>query len=218
VGPTPTVIKAQSAIRTRNAAPPWKGLPLDTHTSAGTPGDPINVAFEGSRSTILAAFRAIGWVPADPLSRGNDVRLARDAFEHKLYPQAPVSVLYLFGRAEDIAIEHELGAVARRDHVRLWDTGRADPRTGKRLWIGDAARDIGIEVVFKHRLPAGTTHRIGPNIDAERRRIVSDMQRAEFVRAVIMEPGIGKTSDGRNGENNRFYTDGMVAVIVLKRQ
>lgn len=217
MGPTPTVIEAQSAIHTAKAAPPWKGLPLDTHTRSGTPGDPINVAFEGMRSTILAAFRKIGWVPADPLSRRNDVRLARDALERKLYPEAPVSKLYLFGRPEDVAVEHELGSVARRDHARLWDTNRTDPRTGERLWIGDAARDIKIEIVIKHGFPAGTTHRIGPNIDAERHRIVSDMQRAGLVKTVVMESGIGKTTDGRNGENNRFYTDGTVAVIVLKQ-
>lgn len=217
MGPTPTVIEAQSAVHTAKAAPPWKGLPLDTRTHSGRPGDPINVAFEGTRSTILSAFQKIGWVPADPLSRRNDVRLARDALERKLYPAAPISKLYLFGRPEDIAVEHELSSVARRDHARLWDTNRTDPRTGEQLWIGDAARDIKIEIVIKHGFPVDTTHQIGPNIDAERHRIVSDMQRAGLVKTVVMEAGIGKTTDGRNGENNRFYTDGTVAVIVLKQ-
>lgn len=215
-GPTPTVTKARSAIRTAKANPPWKGLPLDTRTGSGTPGDPINVAFEGKRATILAAFHSIGWVLADPLSRRDDARLVRDALERKLYPRAPISKLYLFGRPEDIAVEHELGSVARRDHARLWKTGRTDPRTGEQVWIGDAARDIKIEIVRKHGVPVDTTHKIGPNIDAERHRIVSAMQRAGLVKATVMEPGIGKTTDGRNGENNRFYTDGKVALIVLK--
>lgn len=220
VGPTPTVITARSAIQTAQSAPPWRGLPLDTRTRSGTPGDPINVAFEGSRSTILAAFHTIGWVQADPLSRGDDLRLVRDALEGKSYPAAPISNLYLFGRPEAVAVEHELGSVARRDHARLWDTNRTDPRTGEELWIGDAARDVEIEVVRKHgfrdALPVSTTHRIGPAIDAERHRIVSAMRGAGGVQALVMEPGIGPTTDGRNGENNRFYTDGRVAVIVLK--
>lgn len=220
IGPTPTVLTARSGIRTARAAPPWRGLPMDTRTKSGTPGDPINVAFEGSRSTILAAFHTIGWIQADPLSRRNDVRLARDALEHRGYPTAPISNLYLFGRPEAIAVERELGSVARRDHARLWDTYRTDPITGERLWIGDAARDTGIEIVrkrgFKHGSPISTTHRIGPNIDAERERIVSGMQRVGLVKVVVMEPGIGATTNGRNGENNLFHTDGKVAVIVLK--
>lgn len=220
IGPTPTVVTARSGIRTARAAPPWRGLPLDTRTKSGTPGDPVNLAFEGSRSSILSAFHTIGWVQADPLSRRNDVQLARDALEGRRYPAAPVSNLYLFGRPQAIAVERELGSVARRDHARLWDTHRVDLVTGERLWIGDAARDVAIEIVrkrgFKHGLPIGTTHRIGPNIDAERHRIVLSMQRAGLTQAIVMEPGIGATTDGRNGENNPFYTDGRVAVIVLR--
>ncbi len=217
LGPTPTVMEATTAIHTARAAPRWQGLPLDTRTHAGRPGDPINVAFEGSRSTLLAAFRKIGWTQVDPLSRRDDARLVRDALEHKRYPAAPVSNLYLFGRPEDIAVEHELGSVARRDHARFWDTHRTDPKTGEELWIGDAARDVEIEIVLKHGFPSGTTHRIGPNIDAERDRIVSSLRRSGLVKAVLMEPGIGKTTDGRNGEDNPFYTDGKVALIVLQQ-
>ncbi len=220
VGPTPTVITARSGIQTAQAAPSWRGLALDTRTRPGTPGDSINVAFEGSRSTILAAFHTIGWVQADHLSLRDDLRLVRDTPEGKRYPAAPISNLHLFDRPETIAVEHELGTVARRDHARFWDTGRTDPRTREGLWIGDAARDVEIEVARKHgsrdALPVSTTHRIGPAIDAQRHRIVSAMQGAGVVNTVVMEPGIGPTTNGRNGENNRFYTDGRVAVIVLK--
>ena len=40
--------------------PPWTDLPLRTMTHSHIPGDPINVAFEGTRATILAAFGTIG--------------------------------------------------------------------------------------------------------------------------------------------------------------
>ena len=138
-------------------APPWSGLPTRTVTSAGVPGDPINVGFEGSRTAILAAFAAIGWTQADPLAVKTDVRLALAAIDHHPYPAAPVSRLYLFGRMEDLAVEHELGTVSRRDHARFWDTGRRDPVTHLELWIGDASRDVGIEVLRRHHLPVGTT-------------------------------------------------------------
>jgi hypothetical protein len=177
----------------------------------------VNIALEGSRATILAAFAAIGWVPADPLSLRDDARLATDAVLHRSYPTAPVSRLYLFGRQEDFAVEHELGSVARRDHARFWDTKRRDPTTHLELWIGDASRDSGIEVLRRHGIPVGTTHHIDPDLDAERTRIVQALRATGRVLAVVMEPGMGATTAGRNGGGDRFFTDGRVAVIVLNR-
>ena len=199
------------------AAPPWHGLPVRTVTRSGITGDPVNIALEGSKGQILAAFKAIGWLQADPLSPKDDARLAADAVLHRLYPTAPVSNLYLFGRPEDFAVEHELGSVAKRDHARFWDTHRKDPVSHLELWIGDASRDAGIEVLKRHRVPIGTTHHIDPNLDAERALIVQDMQRAGMVASLLMEPGMGATQNGKNGGGDRFFTDGKVAVIVLKR-
>jgi hypothetical protein len=180
-------------------------------------GDPVNVGFEGSRAQILAAFKAIDWVEADPLSLKSDARLAVDALTHRLYPTAPVSKLFLFHRVEDFAVEHELGSVARRDHARFWDTGRKDAATHLEIWIGDAARDIGIEVLRRHHIPVGTTHKIDPNVDGERSLIVTELKGAGKVTAVIMEPGMGATQDAVNGGGDHFTTDGKAALIVLQQ-
>ncbi len=204
-----------TAVRVVVPAPPWRGLPLRSRTSAGTPDDPINLGVEGARAAILAAFQKSGWVPADPLSPRNDARLALDVVLHRSYPRAPVSRLYLFGRPEDLAVEHELGAVSRRDHARFWDTHRRDPQTHLELWIGDASRDTGVEVALSHGIPVGTTHHISPFVDAERRRIVATLRRAGVVAAVVMEPDIGPTLLGHNGAGDPFVTDGRAAVIVL---
>ncbi|HVA92983.1 MAG TPA: LssY C-terminal domain-containing protein [Chloroflexota bacterium] len=197
--------------------PPWSDLPTRTLTSGGVAGDPVNVAVEGSQVQILADFHAMGWLKADPLSLKDDARLAVDAVFHRLYPTAPVSNLFLFHRPEDFAVEHELGSVAQRDHARFWDTGRKDPGTGLELWIGDASQDVGIEILRRHHIPIGTTHRINPNVDAERARVVSGLQGADKVVTVIMEPGMGATTNGRNGGGDHFSTDGKVALIVLRR-
>jgi hypothetical protein len=162
-------------------SPPWSGLPVRTHVKAAltsTAGDPINIGFEGTKAGILAAFTAIGWVAADPLSVRDDTRLAESAMLHRSYLRAPVSRLFLFGRMQDFAVEHELGSVARRDHARFWDTGRQDPQTHLELWIGDASRDVGIKVLRRKHVPVGTTHRIDPNLDAERGLIIGALQQA----------------------------------------
>lgn len=198
------------------ADPPWRGLPVRTRTARGTPGDPITIGVEGSRVTLLAAFRAIGWVPADPLSPRNDARLAADFVLHRPYPQAPVSTLYLFGRPEDLAVERELGSVSVRDHARVWNTHRRDPRTHLELWIGDASRDTGVEVVRPTGGIVQITHHISPFLDVERRRVVADLRHAGRVSTVVMEQGIHPTLLGHNGEGDAIVTDGLVAVIVLK--
>lgn len=182
-GPTPTVTHARTAVSTADAAPPWKGLPLRTRKKSGRPGDPINVAFEGSKSAILAAFKQIGWVEADPLTTKNDLHLAAATVAGQPYRHAPVSTLYLFGRAQDVAVERELGSTAKRDHARLWDAHRTDPVTHLELWLGDAARDNKIEVVRKDGVIAGTTHHIDADIDAVRDRIEDNLPR---VRAPVL--------------------------------
>lgn len=213
VGASPLAARASSP--TPN--PPWSGLPNRTMVQArSTPGDPVNIAFEGSKDTIIAAFQKAGWVKADPLSLEHDAHLAEAALHHGKYPAAPVSNLYLFGRSEDFAVEHERGSVSSRDHARFWDTKRQDKSTHLEIWIGDCSRDIGIKIVHKNH-HVGTTHRIDGNLDAERALIVSEIQQTGRVSTVVMEPGMGLTKDAVNGGGDRMSTDGKVALIVLKR-
>ncbi len=206
-------------VSTSTVAPDWNGLPVRTYANLKKQvlGDPINIAFEGTQRGIVAAFVAIGWRQADPLSPRDDARLAEDAVTHRSYPTAPVSNLYLFGRPEDFAVEHERGSVAQRDHARFWDTTRRDSKTGLDLFVGDASRDIAIKVLrTKKGLPKGTTHRIDGDLDAERTLIVDLLRKAGLVTTVVMEPGMGQTTTAVNGGGDRFSTDGMVAVVVLK--
>jgi hypothetical protein len=156
-------------------------------------------------------------VQAAPLSLRNDTRLALATLKHGRYPTAPVSNLYLFGRREDFAVEHELRSVYSRDHARLWDTQRTDHTTGRDLFIGDASQDIAIKVLRdKRHLPIGTTHKIAGDVDAERDHIVRLMQQAGLVQTVVSEPGMGRTRDAVNGGGDHFSTDGRALVIVLK--
>ncbi|GAC1471207.1 MAG: LssY C-terminal domain-containing protein [Chloroflexota bacterium] len=220
--PGAAVLLALCVVGTANAAsttpqPPWKGLPTRTSAHAhSTPGDPVNIGLEGTREQLLSAFSKIGWRKADPLSPRDDLRLAKAAVRHGSYPSAPVSNLFLFGRAEDFAVEHELGWVGKRDHARFWDTGKQDASTHRELWIGDCSQDIAIKIIRKHGVPRGTTHVIDGHLDVERNLIVSLMQRAGLVQTVLSEPGIGHVSNLRNATGDQLYTDGKATVIVLK--
>lgn len=197
--------------------PPWNGLPNRTSAKPhASPGDPVNIGFEGSRDQILSVFKKVDWLKADPLSPRDDARLARAAIRHSSYKTAPVSNLYLFGRPEDFAVEHELGWVGMRDHARFWDTGRKDSATHLEIWIGDCSRDIAIKIIRKHGIPVGTTHKIDGHLDTERNLIVSEMKSKNEVQTVAMEPGIGNASGLKNATGDTLYTDGKVALVVLK--
>jgi hypothetical protein len=196
-------------------APPWDGLPLRTVTHGGIPGDPINIAMEGTRADLLAACAAIGARVADPLSLRDDMHLAEEAVRHGAYLTAPVSRLFLFGRMEDFAIETELGSVASRMHARFWDADRQDPATGRALWLGAISLDTGIELLRRDHIPVGTTHRIYPDLDAVRDLFMVLLLEAGALTAVARRPGIGATSNGRNGGGDPFFTDGEVVVMVV---
>ena len=50
--------------------------PRITHTPAGIPGDPLNVALVGSEADVIHAMTAAKWDPADPLTYKSSVRIA----------------------------------------------------------------------------------------------------------------------------------------------
>jgi len=212
--PTGTVMASGSGAGTTAAL--WAGLPTRTRVKSGTPGDPVNIAFEGTQSQIMAAFQRISWVKADPLSVRDDIRLAKAFLAHRSYPTAPVSNLYLFNRPEDIAVEHELGSVSTRHHARFWDTGRQDAGTHMELWIGDCSEDTNVEPLRKHGIIVGTTHHIDPNLDRERDYIFALMKKAGLISGLVIEPGMGRTTNGRNAGGDPFYTDGRVDLVLLK--
>jgi len=62
----------------------------------------------------------------------------------------------------------------------------------------------------------GTTHRIDGDLDAARTLIVDFLRKAGLVTAVVLEPGMGRTTTAVNGGGDRFATDGLVAVVALK--
>ena len=66
-------------------------------------------------------MRRAGWDAADPVTRASSIAIARSVLLGRPDSTAPVSPLYVFGRAQDVAFEREVGrSASRRHHVRLW--------------------------------------------------------------------------------------------------
>ncbi|WP_420134904.1 LssY C-terminal domain-containing protein [Rhodopseudomonas sp.] len=187
-------------------------LPMATSTAQGIPGDPINVGLIGNQTDVLRAMLAAGWSPADPITLRSSIEIAGSVLLDRPYRNAPVSNLYYLGRREDLAFEKSDGRSAdRRHHVRLWkvlDSGAE----GRPVWLGDATFDRGVGL---SHYTGAVTHHIDPDIDAERERFAADLEAAGMVEARYQVTGIGPTIAGRNGEGDRYYTDGEVWILRL---
>ncbi len=194
------------------AQPAMSASPAVTRTKEGLPGDPLNVGLIGDEVELQQALAAAEWLPADPLRLQSLWGMAETLALKKPYPQAPISHLYLFDRKEDLAFEKVAGrTLKRRHHVRFW---RADALgiPGRPFWIGAATFDVGIG--FSH-YTGQILHHIAPDVDAERDRLMADLQAAGRLESRHSVSGIGPTLNGRNGEGDWYYSDGDVAIGVL---
>jgi hypothetical protein len=183
-----------------------------TTTGAGIPGDPINVAFIGSREDVVHAFHARGWYPADPITLRTSVEIIGSVALRRPYHDAPVSPLFFDGRKEDLAFEKPDGvSAAHRQHVRLWQV-IADGVEGRPVWLGSASFDRSVG--FSHDT-GQVTHHIAADVDDERDRLIGDLDQARMVVSIEQWPGIGPTLNGRNGGGDPYYTDGEVWAATL---
>lgn len=182
-----------------------------TRTGSGLPGDPLNIALVGSEEQVIRAFHAAGWDPANPLTFASSVRIAVDTVFKRPDPNAPVSSLYLYGRREDLAFEKPVGHSPReRHHVRFWLSNQTDD--GQALWMGAATHDIGVEL---SRTTAQVTHRIAPDVDAERDLLLAELAQAIPRLSIRWIVGFHQVLQGRNGGGDPWHTDGRLPVATL---
>jgi len=190
----------------------FSATPRVTHTSDGHPGDPVNVAIEGSESELLMAMKAAGWDPADPITLRSSLRIAVDSVLRRPDDDAPVSALFLYGRKQDFAFELPVGNSPRqRHHVRFWKRDR--PEDGRPVWVGSATFD---ERVGLSHTTGQITHHIGPDVDAERDLIMTGLKKAGWVQREFYVDGFHQNPEGRNGGGDLWRTDGRLGAIVLR--
>ncbi len=187
--------------------------PRITHTPDGIPGDPINVALLGSESNVIHAMLQANWDPADPLTFQSSVRIAVDSVFRRPDQDAPVSTLELFGRQQDLAFEQPVGNSPRqRHHVRFWHWDRL--HDGREVWFGAVTFD---ERVGLSHTTGQVTHHIGPDLDAERDRLILGLQQAGVTQDAFWLDRFQQLQ-GKNGGGDPWHTDGRLEVAVLAMQ
>lgn len=181
-----------------------------THTPDGLLGDPINLALLGSESDLVHGMAAAKWDPADPITFRSSVRIAVDSVFRKPDDDAPVSTLELFGRKQDLAFEQPVGDSPRkRHHVRFWHWNRL--HDGKEVWFGSVTFDERVGLSYT---TGQVTHHIGPDLDAERDRLLSELKQAGAAQQVYYLDGFQQLH-GKNGGGDPWHTDGRLGVAVL---
>ena len=183
-----------------------------SYTAEAIPADPLNVALVGTRAQVVAAMRAAGWLPADRITFRSGLRDAHSVLFDRPYPTAPVSTHFVDNRPQDLAFELQVGkSPRRRHHVRLWcveKTGRDEA-----FWIGAASYDL--RVGLSH-FTGEVMHHIDPDVDQERERLLSDLQRAGAIARISHLAKFRPAGTGRNGGGDRYVTDGGLGIAVLK--
>jgi LssY C-terminus len=187
-------------------------VPFRTQVPRGhRKADVTNLLLVGSPAQVEEAFAAAGWTRARPMCLRARIRGLLALILKRTDSAAAVSRLDLEGRPPDLVFEKQNDTLAKRHHVRIW---REEGPPGRTVWVGAATHDVGI--AFARRVHA-FTHRIDPRIDAEREKIVDDLQLTGEVAAAAL---VDRPRPPDTGEDDvtgaPIETDGRMALVVLQ--
>jgi hypothetical protein len=125
--------------------------------------------------------------------------------------RGPMSKQLLEGDPADSTWEKGLNSLAKRDHLRIWNSTAT--WKGEPIWVSSSTRDVNANFsVRKVRL----VHYIDPNVDNERERIVRDLSLAGCVDSVENVDRPAMPHSLVNGAGSKIGTDGALAVVQLK--
>lgn len=186
--------------------------PVRTTTAKGRlPADIITIALVGTAAEVAEAFRAAGWTDVAGSSVRADYKTLVAAAEARGFAAQPVSTLELEGVPPRLAFEKVVNSMARRHHLRIWPWGGATG--GRELWLVAATRDDGI--MFS-RARRSFTHRVDPDMDAERQKVVDDLLTAGVVASLSYRARTPPVQVVRlNDDTTPIVTDWRVVVLVL---
>lgn len=172
------------------------------------PSDITSLMFLGSREQVDDAFQKAGWSPAAKLNDFSKFQTFQAMAEMRGYQEAPVSVLLLAGRAPDMVFEKLNDTFAARHHVRIWQ--RPGTFGGREIWVCSATHDTGIDFSEENRT---FIHKIDPQIDLERAKVVNDLLLTGLVRGVSLVERSGLPPNLFNATGDALKTDDAMAVI-----
>ncbi|MEE1650502.1 LssY C-terminal domain-containing protein [Brachybacterium sp. J144] len=184
-----------------------------TRTTEGVLSDPINIALDGAERDVHVAMRRAGWVLAEERTLSSAWQMVRSTLLRRSYPSAPVSDLYLMGRRHDFTYQQEVGGTTeKRHHVRFWrmPPDFVLPGGYRTDWLAAGTYDRAVGFSF---FTLQITHRIDENIDVERDYLIDTVRFADPRIEVEVIEEFSTAYHDRNGQGDRFRTDGHLPVI-----
>jgi hypothetical protein len=175
------------------------------------PSDITTLMFIGSQEGVQGAFADAGWSQASKLGEKSKFETLRAITEDRGYSEAPVSILYLDGRAPEMVFEKANNTFSKRHHLRIWL--RPDRFRGQPVWVCAATHDTGIDFSAKDRT---FIHKIDPQIDMERAKVVNDLLLTGKVQSLLMADRPNVPQHGQNATGDNLNTDGKMAVVILQ--
>jgi hypothetical protein len=190
----------------------FEKIPRRIGDKEGNPGDMVNFLIVGTEDQMKNVFTTAGWVHVDADVKATVLAGAIASFSKESYLTMPMSPLYLFGRTQDYGWAHAepLTVVASRNHLRIWKA----PFTlnGQMLWVGAATHDVGFE---KDQRNNGLTHKIDPNIDAERDYVEKTLSSTGLVSQVTHFLPKNPLQEAKTATGGTFHSNGQVLVLKL---
>jgi len=182
-----------------------------TNPSNGRPSDLVNLMLVGSRQQITEAFRAAGWVEAEPSNMHSRIQGIRAFVEGRSSGSFPMSALLLNDEEADMSWQKGLNDMSKRHHIRIWK--QPQMWDGQEVWAAAATRDI--DFAYMHHGSA-MTHRIDGNIDQERDKIAYDLAFTSYVDVLDWQERSSIPGVTRNGTGDLMNTDKKLAVLRLR--
>ena len=213
-----TISRTSAAVaRAEAAVPPFPqelldSVPRRVTSAKGFPGDSTNFIVIGSQKQVEAAFKAAGWVAVDRTKKEMLVESVEDSVKKEAYVTMPMSELRLWSRPQDFGYAQgdPLRVIRSRHHFRLWKA--PFELADQTVWVGAGTHDIGLQRNPHNEL---LTHKIDPNVDAERDYIRDSLVDTGLVlKAVYMTPA-NPVSKAKTATGEEFTSDGRTVVIYL---
>lgn len=186
-------------------------------TADGLLADPVNLALRGSKSSLKKAMHKAGWQEADPITLKTSLRIITSTLKRQSYPNAPVSDMFVFGKKQTLAFQKEVdGNPAKRHHVRFWPVEKKIYLPGGYDvdWVAAATYDNAVGFsLFTLQI----THSIDGDVDAERDYLVATLKKARRTNKIQRIEHFFPGYDHRNGGGHKYFTDGSMVIVDLKR-
>lgn len=183
-------------------------LPTRSLKRSGRPSDVVNLAFLGSPQQIESAFQSAGWTYGDSVSAWSVLREMRAFSALNSYAHLPISKQWLAGRAPDIRLQKSFDSYQKREHIRIW----REDGTEQDLWAASVIRETSATWSIR---TGRFIHRVDPDIDAERERVVRDLTLAGCVTNVYRLPRTENVESETTASGDIFRTDGALTVLQL---